>query len=609
MRWPTHRPRRQGRTWRVCRRWWPIRRPREQKPLEEVPDSSAPQASRGTSTQEVTGPATAATSGTIGADDSKADPITDTKPMSNSESHQPRPPAAQAGNQSEDSSEEEMIPDKQFCTRGHRHAATQCDPSTEEKASLARPWMCDKGTQTHGTEVSDCTIPPGLTLTRVTTRPSERPIDEVLRQPSGMKEGGEARGAVRRSQTLGPCRAPPQPGLNAAARLHLGKAKQILSELLPSNPGAHLTEFQQQGHYKYRHDLYHKAQMGEAIDIQGQLIESPLFTDNVGRWIWSLVGALLTHDKLGAIQSWQTGGDLVESWLHSLWSTQAQAELDVLANVSRLASHLHDGLQNLPRALYLQLQWKTHWPEFFQALSPYLYRPDCIDGPPEASRLCNAPESMSSEQYMPGAIALLGPGNMPVNYKGHILHRHVQNHLQVNHGAQVLASSTPHLRQEDGAMANNEWKAQTPLLPSLGHALGLHPNTSCPCLPRFITYQHSSVPHRSTHGTPGLLRTKREIDAAGIQTTPTQSALRVEAAKIRLEMPKSPRRHPRARARPNGERRRTRNELARRREQRDQRDGVGPRHQGSRTSGTHPRRANGGTPEEAREPDPPTGWP
>ena len=245
-------------------------------------------------------------------------------------------------------------------------------PAQQHAAVQAQPWMCDRATQTSDDEKPGHYVPQGLPLLSVAMKADEHPIEETIGEVCGARRGSEARGAVRRAQTIGPERVPPHQGLNAAARLHLGKAKQLLGELLPSNPGARLTAFQMQGHYKFRHDLYHKAQLGEAFDIRGQHIDSPLLTDNVGRWIWSLVGALLTHDKLGQVQSWQTGGDLVESWMHSLWTTQGQAELDILASVSRLASHLHDGLQNLPRALYLQLQWKTHWPEFFQALMPYL---------------------------------------------------------------------------------------------------------------------------------------------------------------------------------------------------------------------------------------------
>ncbi|CAE7611209.1 pksN [Symbiodinium natans] len=296
--------------------------------------------------------------------------------------------------------EEELIPAKEHAAV--QHAAVQCGPVT-----------CDQATQTSDNErpgkaAPGNYTPQGLPLQSVAMKADEHPIEETSGEVCGARRGGDARGAVRRAQTIGPERVPPHQGLNAAARLHLGKAKQLLGELLPSNPGASLTAFQMQGHYKFRHDLYHKAQQGEAYDIRGQHIDSPLLTDNVGRWIWSLVGALLTHDKLGQVQSWQTGGDLVESWMHSLWTTQGQAELDILAGVSRLASHLHDGLQNLPRALYLQLQWKTHWPEFFQALMPYLYRPDCIDGPLEASRLCNAMESMPAVQYMSRVPALHG---------------------------------------------------------------------------------------------------------------------------------------------------------------------------------------------------------
>ena len=108
------------------------------------------------------------------------------------EINRPRPLESQRSEQSEASSDEEMIPDWRFCLRrqkGHRHATTQCGPATEEKASLARPWMCDRVTQTYGDEEPDCNVPPGLPLTSVATRPEERPIEEVFGEASGTRRG------------------------------------------------------------------------------------------------------------------------------------------------------------------------------------------------------------------------------------------------------------------------------------------------------------------------------------------------------------------------------------------------------------------------------------
>ena len=503
--------------------------------------------------------------------------------------------------------EEELIPAKEHAAV--QHAAVQCGPVT-----------CDQATQTSDNErpgkaAPGNYTPQGLPLQSVAMKADEHPIEETSGEVCGARRGGDARGAVRRAQTIGPERVPPHQGLNAAARLHLGKAKQLLGELLPSNPGASLTAFQMQGHYKFRHDLYHKAQQGEAYDIRGQHIDSPLLTDNVGRWIWSLVGALLTHDKLGQVQSWQTGGDLVESWMHSLWTTQGQAELDILAGVSRLASHLHDGLQNLPRALYLQLQWKTHWPEFFQALMPYLYRPDCIDGPLEASRLCNAMESMPAVQYMSRVPALHGLCDTWIT--------HPMCPLQdtciptVRSCTQVKAASELHPICADTAWTSSDSQARTLEWRPLGHEHHTRPSVPCRTLSAPISLRQS-IDHRRLHkeAPRPVGNRKRRHDTSTVVSPSAPSARSRDNARIRLKMansPRSPRRHPRARVRPNGERRRTRTELARRREQRELREtreaGAGSR--GSRSAGTTQRDAPAQRvpAEGTREHDTPEGWP